>query len=685
MPRCEFCFEEYDEKVAMGVCPFCGYHDGLRQKDPRYLPIGTLIHNRYVVGGVIGDGGFGITYRAWDTTLQTVIALKEYYQRGVVNRIPGTTDVFIAAPDRAEEFNYGKARLLREAQIVSKFQSSAIVRVNDFFEENGTSYMVMEYLNYPTLTDCLMENNQPLSPEIVTSIGVQICDALTEIHAADVLHRDIAPDNIFFTDEGKVKIIDFGSARLSKEDTLERLILVKEGFSPIEQYEVINPQQNLQQPWTDLYAVGATLYYLLTGVRPEESRIRKTNVDEGRGDIQEPKELNPAVSENLNNTIMMAMAINSHERFKSAEEMKKALVGGKKVQPLQSIRRKKKLIRAVSISGALLIALAIILIRSYTGYKQYDDITLDSATISFWYCMEGNTDEDLWGNALTAVIEEKQSSAQFNNVQIDIQGIPADEYEEKLEQAHQDGTMPTIYQCVDEAADYMKDAEDASEIIRNLDTETRDCWFLSKYKDLFQSAKCIPTGFDVPVIYINTSIVNDYTSGTAFSSMEDLLSLSGGDLKYKPIAIDADAAPLYEEIFSDYASVIDSLTIVDGDTFLSEEAAVYLSTVSHYTDVKDSLAGVYEIAEINEDKIPCRFRDFWAIGSCSAEEKIAAQVLLAYFYTSYAQDYLYLRESTTALPVSKSALAQYSDVHWQLEDITSNTDRYTFAWYALNQ
>lgn len=678
MSRCEYCFAEYDEKIAMGVCPYCGYHDGFRQKDPRYLPIGTMIHNRYVIGGVIGDGGFGITYRAWDMTLQTIVALKEYYQRGVVNRIPGTAEVFIAAPDRAEEFHYGKERLLREAQIVSQFQASAIVRVNDYFEENGTSYMVMEFLDYPTLTDCLRENNKPLSVEAVTSIGIQLCEALQEIHAAGVLHRDIAPDNIFLTDEGKVKIIDFGSARLSKEDTLERLILVKEGFSPIEQYEVIDPQQNLQQPWTDIYAVGATLYYLLTGVRPEESRVRKTNVDEGRADIQEPKELNPLTPDNLNNTIMMAMAINSHERFKSAEDLKKALIGDTKVQPLRIIRKRRKIIRAASISAALLIAALVILIRSYTGYQQYDEITLEPAEISLWYCIGASDADDVWGQALTTVVEEKAATAQFDDVTVELRGIPASEYAQALAEADARGDMPTIFQCVDQTAGYMAGAGDTAEIIRNLDAETRDCWFVQEYRGQFQEMGCIPTGFDIPVIYVNTAIVTDYAEGTDIATMESLLGLAGGELRYMPIAIDPDAEYLFAKMFPDYGASRETLTVVDGDAFLNEEAAVYLTTISNYNQVKDSLAGIFAIAEIEGAEITCCFRDFWAISQATPEETMAAQVLLAYFYTSYAQDYLYLRESATALPVSKSALSQYAGVHWQLEDILGKCDQYTF-------
>lgn len=137
MVRCEKCFESYDDRIAAGVCPHCGYYTGEPQADPRYLPIGFVLHDRYVIGGVIGVGGFGITYKAWDRKYGVCKAVKEYFQQGVVNRVPGEAQVFVSSERQREEFLYGKERLINEARIVAKFQSSSIVRVEDYFEENG--------------------------------------------------------------------------------------------------------------------------------------------------------------------------------------------------------------------------------------------------------------------------------------------------------------------------------------------------------------------------------------------------------------------------------------------------------------------------------------------------------------------------------------------------------------------
>lgn len=680
MVRCEYCFELYEEEIARGVCPHCGYHPGFIPKDPRYLPLGMRVNDRYVVGGVIGDGGFGITYRAWDTKLRVCVALKEYYQRGVVNRIPGTTQVFIAAPDRAEEFCYGKDRLLREAQIVSKFQSDAIVRVNDFFEENGTSYMVMEILDDQTLTEHLKEFNRTLDVDEVRRIAEQLCEALKEIHGADVIHRDIAPDNIFITPEGKIKIIDFGSARLSKEDVVERLILVKEGFSPIEQYEVIDLRQDLQQGWTDLYAVGATLYYCLTGVRPDESRIRKAAVDEGRPDIQEPMQLNPNVPEDLNNIIMKAMAINIHERFQTADEMLEALRGEVKVLPLPVVRKRKRLLRAGGIGGGLLAAALVILGVIINGVGSYDDITLEPASISVWYSIPADDETGSKTAAMETIIQTKRDEVQFKEVTIDLRGIPEEEYAAELQRAHEAGEMPTLFECVDETASYMEDLYDVSVVIGNLDKDTRACWFLSDYQASFSGRGCIPTGFEVPVIYINTAIVTDYTEGTQISSMQDLLALAGGEMIYKPVAVDPSAQALYQASFADYDSVIGQLTVVDGDTFLDSGAAVYLSTTAEFKSVRDQLGASYAMVQLGGGQVTCQFCDFWSVSAGTEEEQMAAEVLLAYLYTDNAQTSFYLQaQGNDGLPLNRNILDQYDDVHWQFDEVVADCGRYSFG------
>ena len=677
MARCKCCFEEYDEAIAQGVCPRCGYYEGKKPKDFRYLPMGTLVHDRYIVGGAIAAGGFGITYWAWDQNLQTTLALKEYYQIGVVNRVPGTTEVFIAAKNRAEEFYYGEGRLLREAQIVSKFQSASIMRVNDFFEENGTSYMVMELLDYPTLEDYLLLRNKPLEVDEAVSVGRQLCEALQEIHAAGVIHRDIAPDNIFITPEGRIKVIDFGSARLSRDDVVEKLVLVKEGFSPIEQYEAINLKQDLQRDWTDVYAVGATLYYCLTGVRPEESRIRKAALDEKRADIKEPMELNPAVPENLNNTIMKAMAINIHERFQTAEELAKALQDEVKVLPLPVYRKRKRMARALGIGGGLAAAAAIIIFSAGRGITDYDEITLEPAEISIWYC--GSEDGEK-AAALKEVLS--YTGAQFDNVTINWKGFSdSTEYAAALEEAYQSGQMPTVFECVDIDADYMKGVDDVSSITGYLTSEnSRACYFLRDGKSTVAQAGSIPLGFQIPVIYINPDIVTDYVPGSSISSMGELLSLAEGELASMPIAVDSETQSLFSAMFSDYADHIGSLDIVTEEEFLAGQAAVYLAGTGKFSAVNSRLPKA-KLASAPSDQIVCGYTDYWSIsGGNSTEEQEAAEVFVSKLFSDNAQEYYFVEgRAGESLPLNKLALEQYADAQPVLRDLIENCGSYTVS------
>lgn len=390
MKRCEKCFGEYDESIAAGVCPFCGYMQGEQQDDPRYLPIGSILHDRYIIGGVVGAGGFGITYKAWDNKYNICKAIKEYFQQGVVNRIPGDTDVFVAAPKRQAEFEYGKERLIKEARIVAKFQSPSIVRVDDFFEENGTSYMVMEFLDYETMEDFLIHQKRPLTEDEAVNIGVRLCEALDEIHHAGVIHRDISPDNIFVGKDGSVKIIDFGSARLSKEDTDSRLIVLKPGYAPPEQYEKIDPENDLQQAWTDIYALGATLYVAVTGKVPAESTDRKADFDAHTDRVCYPREINQNIPEYLSNTIMTAMAINIHERFQNATQMKEALLQKRKVLSVEAVRKKKKTRRTAGIAAGIAAVMLLAGVFAANLVKNKKEVVLEPATISVWYSLSSD-------------------------------------------------------------------------------------------------------------------------------------------------------------------------------------------------------------------------------------------------------------------------------------------------------
>lgn len=669
MVRCTNCFQSYDEKLAAGICPHCGHSASVvdsaaasdlpssKQEDPRWLPIGTVLHQRYQIREVIGVGGFGITYKVWDEKNKVYKAVKEYFQQGVVNRIPGHTEIFVSAPKRREEFEYGKKRLLNEARIVAKFQSASIVRVDDYFEENGTAYMVMEYLESQTLEDYILTRKQVMTADMVIDIGVHICEALEEIHKAGVIHRDIAPDNIFVDDDGNVKIIDFGSARLSKEDIDDKMIVLKPGFAPPEQYERIDPSHDRQQAWTDVYALGASLYLCLTGTVPAESSDRKADFDSGTDRVRYPKELNPNIPDFLNNTIMTAMAINIHERFQNASELKAALLQERRVLPVEAMRKRKKMRRTAGIGTGFLIALLLVFVGTQWYRAKKMDSVLEPATISIWYAVDEGTQEKA---AMENIARELLSSDRFSQITIELKAIPEQEYEAELEKACAAGNMPTIFECSGSGANYMREAVDLGDFVQDIPQES--CYFLLENPALFDGTNQIPTGFNIPVIYINTSLISDNPEHLTISTMADFLSLCGGEMAYKPWTYKKSLEAAYESMLPGF---VDSQKTMANDTaqdFLSGKTVAYFADTSDYYTVRTALPGRFAILPISAPCVICQYANYWSISRCEAAEQAAARSVLSYLLSNYAQDQYYLQGGVPGLPLEREALQAYGEV-----------------------
>ncbi len=671
MVICSNCRREYDDSIAMGVCPFCGFSEEVEdtddvggvKSDPRWLAPGTILNGRYEIIQVLGEGGFGITYKAIDTKTGTLKAVKEYFQVGVVNRMPGETAVFIVAPKRREEFEYGRDRLINEAKIVAKFQSPYIVRVDDYFLENNTSYMVMEYIDSQTLKNYLISQRRVLTPEEAVDIGVKISEALEEIHKAGVIHRDIAPDNLFIGKNGEIKIIDFGSARLSKEDTDERMITVKPGFAPPEQYEKIDPKNDRQKAWTDVYALGATIYQCLTGATPPESSDRKADSIAGQDRMQAPMEINSSIPEWLNNTILTAMAINTHERFKDTVELRTALLQQRKVLPIEKVRKRKRIRRTSGIlASVLVIALvAVIGLREYEKKKK--EVVLNPADITIWYVIEddGYTD-DPKSRFMNDIKDLAADSDRFSEVNIDLVGIPRSEYLSTLTDAYYSGRMPNLYEYPGEDGDYTQNAKKVSSVIKD---KKNDCNYLNDYGAVFPAENLIPTGFNIPVIYVNTALATDYDPKTAeFSSVSEIQKLCDGNLVYESLLVDPALYDDYLEMFPDLASADVNRSEDVLQSFLEGADAVYFGSTRDYYQVRSAkaLAGSYAMETVEVDRIICEYTNEWCVNVAEPDEDTAATALLAFMLENYAQDSLYLQTSIPGLPLEKQALAAYTTV-----------------------
>ena len=315
--RCYGCMKTYDSSLK--VCPNCGYVEGSRPESPLHLAGGTILNNRYEVGKVIGYGGFGVTYIAWDKVLEQRVAIKEYLPSEFSTRAPGVSQVTVYDGDKGEQYAAGMDKFVDEARRLAKFTDCpGIVKVYDCFKENQTAYIAMEYLEGVTLSQYIKDKGT-IPPEDAVMMLLPVIDSLDKVNKAGIIHRDIAPDNIMVTKDGDVKLIDFGAARYATTIHSRSLtVIVKPGYSPEEQYR----SRGDQGPHTDVYAVGATLYKMITGVTPPDAMERRAYLEkDGKNTLQPPSKYVKGISKNLDNAIMNAMHIRVDKRTKDMETL----------------------------------------------------------------------------------------------------------------------------------------------------------------------------------------------------------------------------------------------------------------------------------------------------------------------------------------------------------------------------
>lgn len=317
MARCMGCMAEIGEEER--ICRYCGYQKGTDVKEAYYLLPGSVLKKKYLIGRVLGYGGFGVTYIGWDHVLQRKVAVKEYLPSDFATRSYGSKRVTVFSGEAAQQFQAGLESFLYEARRLAKFNPVAeTVDIYDCFEENGSGYIVMEYLDGLTVKEVLRKRKR-ISVEQARAIALSVLRGLAAVHKEGIIHRDIAPDNIFLTKAGQVKILDFGAARYATAVQSKSLsVILKPGFAPEEQYR----SRGEQGPWTDVYALGATLYCMITGRRPEES-IQRLAEDH----VKPPSELGIAIDPNIENAIMNSLNVRKEYRIQDADSFYRALRG----------------------------------------------------------------------------------------------------------------------------------------------------------------------------------------------------------------------------------------------------------------------------------------------------------------------------------------------------------------------
>lgn len=312
---CYNCFQE--RETPEGACPYCGFDLAEnREKYPVALPAGTVLNGRYIVGRVLGQGGFGVTYLALDTQLNARVAIKEFLPGEIATRI-GTT-VSVMSGDKTTDFTYGAERFQEEARTLAKFIGHPnIAGVSSYFNENDTSYFVMDYIEGISFKSYIANQGGKVSVDEALNVMIPVLRALTAVHAEGFIHRDVTPDNIYISKDGNVKLLDFGSARYSIGDKSKSLdVVLKVGYAPKEQYI----RRGRQGPYTDVYSCAACFYAALTGYLPPES-LERMDHDE----LIPVSQAGIDIPEWLDRAILKGLAVQPEDRFQTAAEFLDAI------------------------------------------------------------------------------------------------------------------------------------------------------------------------------------------------------------------------------------------------------------------------------------------------------------------------------------------------------------------------
>ena len=447
MTRCMGCMNEYEDGLT--VCPHCGYKQGTPAREAYQLPPETILNGRYLVGRVLGFGGFGITYIAWDLQLEKKVAIKEYMPSDFATRSPGETRVSIYSGKAGGLFAAGMKGFLDESKRLAVFNhEEGIVHIFDSFLENGTAYIVMEYLEGKTLKELLKERGGKIPYREAISYLTPVLKSLDIVHQAGIIHRDIAPDNIFITYDGKVKLIDFGASRyftLSQSRSLS--VILKQGYAPPEQYN----SHGKQGPWSDIYAVCATLYRAITGTVPEDSLERSAN-----DTLVPPSQMGIQLPQNIENALMNGLNLKPENRIQSAWALAQVLGGDTQVQRVREKKKKddvgkwsKKQITIAIISVVLILAIIIGTVLGVVLTKPALDPDV-YATVPDYIGETFTAAQEKW----TKYCERKE----ITNIDLAVlQGVPIDQI--------QDYQIDQIYEMQPKAGSWFKKAPENREYL----------------------------------------------------------------------------------------------------------------------------------------------------------------------------------------------------------------------------
>lgn len=629
MKRCLNCMHEYENEFT--VCPHCGYKEGTEPEEIYFLKPGTILHDQYVIGTTVGVGGFGIVYRAWDLSLSRMIAIKEFFPMGYINRIPGHNEVMVFG-NKKQEFKKELQRFLEEAQYLAKFSKHPnIINVYSFFEENNTAYIAMEFLEGISYKEYIKSQGGKIEIDSAVSVIVDVLSALKEIHKEHIIHRDVAPDNIYICLDGRIKLMDFGAARFSKyEEDMD--VVLKPGFAPPEQYQV----KGQQGDYTDIYAVGAVLYRSLTGQMPIEATDRLE-----QDDLLAPNEVNPEIPEKLNNIILRAMALQPDLRFKTDDEFIEVLnenYNGKIRSVKEELRYRKKVRRIKSFSAVFVLGIGLAI-----GLFVYDakkaEIDLKAAALDVWLRADNENDNE--ANFMSALSE---FTDKYPQIVINVTVIPENQYETKLKEASENHIMPDVYESVS-GLDLPK--KDISRLTKYIEFEKFDGLDSLKEQKIME----MPITYTMPVLFVSKT-VDGYSEEQAKQDYNDCMA--DGTFRTNEDAV---------------------------IRFLRGESAYVVADTSYYWAVQEQQGGKYEMRPIpGIDACHAAYSMALSIDKKTSRAQYNAAVqMIFYLLGEKAQTKLCI-ELHQDLPLQKNTYERYVQLNTEYQALSAEKSNLIFSW-----
>lgn len=653
MSRCYKCMKEYGDSYDM--CPYCGYEKATPAKELYFLSPGTLVGNRYEIGISIGSGGFGIMYKAWDRVLEKEVAVKEYYPIGLVNRAPGQKHITIYSGRGRKEFEHGKLRFLEEAKNMAKFDNHPnIVAVYDFFEENNTAYFVMEFLEGIDYKHYIEQQGGSVPIEYALEITKVVLKALSEVHKHGIVHRDISPDNIFLCRDGRIKLIDFGTARFSsKEEEMLRSVEVKWEYAPPEQYQ----KKSRQGPWTDVYAVGAMFYKAITNAELQSSQDR---VEDDQ--LVEPIMICPDMTENLNNIILRAMSLQPELRFQTAEDFLEALETKGKIRSATKELRYRKKRRIITITViSVLVGFGALLCNKVMNQRKADAAVLKEATITVWVPGDDEEDKLVFEEALEEFVRD------YPQISLEITYFDKENYKTALSDALVKNELPTLFESSGLDSWDMRQLAPVSDIFKYINI--RNYYFLEQYEQYYPQGKQMPLGFTVPVVYRNQTMDVDSTISQLVKS-GDFLLMKDNYFSYSNIFGEGMKIYDFTKLPDDVSDTFDEGKSQNAvELFIENGASCLIGDTSVNNTIEKAMAGYYSVEILTGDHPVGRFVDCYSISAkATKDEKAAAVQVLVYLLSDIAQDVRYV-QSGEDFPLNRTMLDTYVNVNTAYEGL----------------